>query len=57
MDTNHKINIEELIKSFKVTNEDSFSSYLKEVWIVCFVNIIIRILLKETKRSIKESIN
>ncbi len=57
MDTNHKINIEELIKSFKVTNEDSFSSYLKEVWIVCFVNIIIRILLKETKSSIKESIN
>lgn len=57
MDTNHKINIEELIKSFKVTNEDSFSSYLKEVWIVCFVNIIIRILLKEIKSSIKESIN
>lgn len=57
MDTNQKINIEELIKSFKVTNEDSFSSYLKEVWIVCFVNIIIRILLKETKSSIKESIN
>ena len=57
MDTNHKINIEELIKPFKVTNEDSFSSYLKEVWIVCFVNIIIRILLKETKSSIKESIN
>ena len=57
MDTNHKINIEELIKSFKVTKEDSFSSYLKEVWIVCFVNIIIRILLKETKSSIKESIN
>ena len=57
MDTNHKINIEELIKSFQVTHEDSFSSYLKEVWIVCFVNIIIRILLKETKSSIKESIN
>ena len=57
MDTNHKINIEELIKSFKVTNEDSFSSYLKDVWIVCFVHIIIRILLKETKSSIKESIN
>ena len=57
MDTNHKINIEELIKSFKVTNEDSFSSYLKEAWIVCFVHIILRILLKETKSSIKESIN
>ena len=29
MDTNHKINIEELIKSFKVTNEDSFE---QPVW-------------------------
>lgn len=56
MDTNHKINIEELIKSFKVTNEDSFSSYLKEVWIVCSIYIIIhRILHKETKISVKES--
>lgn len=35
--TNQKINVEELIKSFKVSNENSFSSYLKEVWLVCYL--------------------
>lgn len=27
-----KIDVEELIKDFKVTNLDNFASYLKEVW-------------------------
>lgn len=29
-----KINIDELVKSFKVTNEDVFTAYLKEIWLV-----------------------
>ena len=31
---NIKINVDELVKSFKVPNEEAFSSYLKEVWLV-----------------------
>jgi hypothetical protein len=27
-----KIDVEELIKQFKVTNIDTFATYLKEVW-------------------------
>lgn len=32
--TNPRINVEELVKSFKVPNEEAFGSYLKEVWLV-----------------------
>lgn len=31
---NIKINVDELVKSFKVPNEEAFCSYLKEVWLV-----------------------
>lgn len=31
---NPRINVEELVKSFKVPNEEAFGSYLKEVWLV-----------------------
>jgi hypothetical protein len=31
----NKIDIEELIKGFKVLNVDIFATYLKEIWKVC----------------------
>ena len=30
-----KINVDELIKSFKITNEEAFTAYLREIWLVC----------------------
>lgn len=33
-----KINIDELVKSFKVTNEDVFTAYLKEIWLVSILS-------------------
>lgn len=29
-----KIDVEEIVKSFRVTNIEAFSSYLKEIWMV-----------------------
>ena len=32
MSSNQKLDIELLVKSFKVVNVEAFNSYLKEVW-------------------------
>lgn len=34
-----KINVEDLIKDFKVENYEGFTSYLKEIWKVVFLNL------------------
>lgn len=50
-----KIDVDDLIKDFKVLNIDNFSAYLKEVWRVN-KKIIFRIYLREATIRIKESI-
>jgi hypothetical protein len=49
-----KIDIEELLKEFKVLNVDIFATYLKEVWKV--YHLYPRIYHKEAMIKIKESI-
>jgi hypothetical protein len=46
-----KIDVEELIKDFKVFNIDTFATYLKEVWKVLSFNI--RIWLKGVIQKLK----
>ena len=52
-----KVDVEDIIKNFKVTNVDVFNSYLKEVWMVKEMNIINRILRREVMTKLKESTN
>lgn len=48
-----KVDVEELVKEFKVMNIDVFTSYLKEIWRVKLYikKFIFRILLKEVMKN------
>ena len=48
-----KVDVEELVREFKVMNIDVFTSYLKEIWRVKLYikKFIFRILLKEVMKN------
>lgn len=49
-----QIDVEELLKDFKILNIDSFAVYLKEVWRVKYLFILFRILPRDQMTKPKE---